>query len=71
MRHGQQQPSGAIGQFAARGKRSSENAEIGASMGVSKVILHLKFHWRKFVPEQTKIADELAGTSEDSNNTRF
>jgi hypothetical protein len=38
---------------------------------VCKVILYLKFHWRKFVPEQTKIAEGPAGASEDSNNTRF
>jgi hypothetical protein len=71
MRHGQQHPCGVLGRFAARAERSSENAEIGASVGVSKVILHLKFQRKKFVTEQTKIADGPAGASVDSNNTRF
>jgi hypothetical protein len=71
MRHGQQQPSGVIGRFAAQAVRSSENAEIGASMGVSKVIQYLKFQRRKFVTQQARIADGPAGASEDSNNTRF
>jgi len=32
-------------------------------MCVSKVIPYLKFQWRKFVSEQTKIANRPAGAS--------
>jgi hypothetical protein len=66
-RHRQQQQHAIPGLPAKEAERSSVSAE----MSVRTVILYLKFQWRKFVAERTKIADRPAGASEDSNNTRF
>ena len=49
----------------------TERSSVSAEMCVCTVILYLKFQWRKFVPEQAKIADRPAGASVDSNNTRL